>query len=34
MPAQISPPSPEDQIRFIANIERILSGGSFVATYK
>jgi hypothetical protein len=27
-------PSPADQIRFIANIERILSEGSFVATYK
>ena len=32
--AQTSRPSPEDQIRFIANIERILSEGSFVATYK
>ena len=30
----MSRPSPEDQIRFIANIERILSEGSFVATYK
>jgi hypothetical protein len=29
-----SRPSPEDQTRFIANIERILSEGSFVATYK
>jgi hypothetical protein len=27
-------PTPADQIRFIANIERILSEGSFVATYK
>jgi HNH endonuclease len=27
-------PTPEDQIRFIANIERILAEGSFVATYK
>jgi hypothetical protein len=34
LPARISRPSPEDQIRFIANIERILSEGSFVATYK
>ena len=34
LPAQTSRPSPEDQIRFIANIERILSEGSFVATYK
>ena len=29
-----SRPSPEEQVRFIANIERILSEGSFVATYK
>ena len=29
-----SRPSAEDQVRFIANIERILSEGSFVATYK
>jgi hypothetical protein len=34
LPARTSRPSPEDQIRFIANIERILSEGSFVATYK
>jgi len=34
LPAQTSRPPPEDQIRFIANIERILSEGSFVATYK
>ena len=34
LPARISRPSPEDQVRFIANIERILSEGSFVATYK
>jgi hypothetical protein len=34
LPARRSRPSPEDQIRFIANIERILSEGSFVATYK
>ena len=27
-------PSSDEQIRFIANIERILSEGSFVATYK
>ncbi len=27
-------PTPEEQVRFIANIERILSEGSFVATYK
>ena len=27
-------PTAEEQIRFIANIERILSEGSFVATYK
>jgi hypothetical protein len=32
--ARTSRPSPEDQVRFIANIERILSEGSFVATYK
>lgn len=31
---QTSRPSPEEQVRFIANIERILSEGSFVATYK
>ena len=29
-----SRPSPADQIRFIANVERILAEGSFVATYK
>ena len=34
LPAQISRLLPEDQIQFIANIERILSEGSFVATYK
>ena len=34
LPTGTSRPSPEDQIRFIANIERILSEGSFVATYK
>ena len=34
LPARLSRPSPEDQVRFIANIERILSEGSFVATYK
>jgi hypothetical protein len=34
LPGLISRPSPEDQVRFIANIERILSEGSFVATYK
>ena len=34
LPARTSRPSPEDQVRFIANIERILSEGSFVATYK
>ena len=34
LPARTSRPPPEDQIRFIANIERILSEGSFVATYK
>ena len=27
-------PSADEQIRFIANIERILSEGSYVATYK
>ncbi len=27
-------PSPAEQVRFIANIERILAEGSFVATYK
>ena len=32
--ARTSRPSPEDQVQFIANIERILSEGSFVATYK
>jgi hypothetical protein len=34
VPAEVSRPSPEDQIRFIASIERILAEGSFVATYK
>lgn len=34
LPVQVSRPSPEEQVRFIANIERILSEGSFVATYK
>ena len=34
LPAGTARPSPEDQVRFIANIERILSEGSFVATYK
>jgi hypothetical protein len=34
LPTDTSRPSPADQIRFIANIERILSEGSFVATYK
>ena len=34
LPTDSSRPSPEDQIRFIANVERILSEGSFVATYK
>jgi hypothetical protein len=34
LPAQVSRPSPADQVRFIASIERILSEGSFVATYK
>ena len=34
LPAGTSRPPPEDQVRFIANIERILSEGSFVATYK
>jgi hypothetical protein len=34
LPARTSRPPPEDQVRFIANIERILSEGSFVATYK
>lgn len=34
LPAGTSRPPPEDQVRFISNIERILSEGSFVATYK
>jgi hypothetical protein len=34
LPGLASRPPPEDQVRFIANIERILSEGSFVATYK
>ena len=34
LPGSVSRPSPEEQVRFIANIERILSEGSFVATYK
>ncbi len=34
LPARTSRPPPEDQVQFIANIERILSEGSFVATYK
>jgi len=33
-PDLISRPPPEEQVRFIANIERVLSEGSFVATYK
>lgn len=33
-PTDSARPSPEEQVRFIANIERILSEGSFVATYK
>jgi HNH endonuclease len=34
LPTDTSHPSPADQIRFIANVERILAEGSFVATYK
>lgn len=34
LPTGTSRPPPEDQVRFVANIERILSEGSFVATYK
>jgi hypothetical protein len=34
LPTGTARPSPADQVRFIANIERILSEGSFVATYK
>lgn len=34
LPGVTARPSPEEQVRFIANIERILSEGSFVATYK
>jgi hypothetical protein len=34
LPGLTSRPSPEEQVQFIANIERILSEGSFVATYK
>ena len=34
LPTDTSRPSPADQIRFIANVERILAEGSFVATYK
>ena len=34
LPTGTARPSPEEQVRFIANIERILSEGSFVATYK
>ena len=34
LPTDTSRPSPTDQIRFIANVERILAEGSFVATYK
>lgn len=34
LPGTGTRPPPEEQIRFIANIERILSEGSFVATYK
>jgi len=33
-PPATSRPSADEQIRFIANIERILAEGSFVATYK
>jgi hypothetical protein len=34
LPADTSRPSPEDQIRFNAHVERILSEGSFVAACK
>ena len=34
LPTGTSRPTAEEQVRFIANIERILSEGSFVATYK
>jgi len=34
LPTDTSRPSPADQVRFIANVERILSEGAFVATYK
>ena len=28
------PPTPEDQVRFLQNVQRLLSEGGFVATYK
>lgn len=34
LPTETARPTPADQIQFIANIERILAEGSFVATYK
>jgi 5-methylcytosine-specific restriction endonuclease McrA len=34
LPIETSRPSPEDQVRFITSIERVLAEGSFVATYK
>lgn len=30
----MNPPSPEDQLKFLANLQRLLAEGQFVATYK
>jgi hypothetical protein len=30
----VSPPNPQDQIRFLLNLQRLLAEGQFVATYK
>jgi hypothetical protein len=30
----MSPPSPDEQLQFLKNLQRILSEGGFVATYK
>ena len=32
--SEVSQPSPGDQIRFLADIQRLFEAGSFVATYK
>jgi hypothetical protein len=30
----VQPPAPEDQIRFLTNVQRLLAEGLFTATYK